>query len=79
MNLQINKDYCKGCSLCIYICPKKCYEEGKKLIDRGYDVPIIAKQEDCTDYKQLTKGKKKICELCILICPEHAIEWLVIR
>lgn len=76
MQLQINKDYCKGCSLCIYICPKKCYEEGEELRERSYAVPIITRQEDCIDDKQLKQGKKKICELCILICPEHAIEWV---
>lgn len=76
MRLHINEQYCKGCSLCIYICPKKCYDEGKELSEKGYAVPLIARLEDCIDYKQLKNGKKKICELCILICPEHAIEWV---
>ncbi len=60
--IHINDDYCKGCDICIELCPTDVFEPSGELNRRGYYVPIVARVEDCTG-----------CKLCDLLCPELAI------
>jgi Indolepyruvate ferredoxin oxidoreductase, alpha and beta subunits len=55
--VQVNNSWCKGCSLCIHICPKKVLELDEV---RGKSVP--ARQDDCIG-----------CRQCENICPDMAI------
>lgn len=71
---KINLDYCKGCNLCVTICPVKVYEEGDTVSPKGYIVPKIIDAEKCIDYKR-SPDEEKRCELCILVCPDQAISW----
>lgn len=73
----INTDYCKGCNLCVEVCPKAVFVQGKNITPRGYFSPIVAYKERCTDYN-LKKGDRILCEICWLTCPEHAIEYEVV-
>ncbi len=66
----INTERCKGCGLCIIVCPKKGIVISDKSNKSGYfpaqPVPSVAegaKNSDCTG-----------CCLCALICPEAVIE-----
>ncbi|MDY6964536.1 MAG: ferredoxin family protein [Halobacteriota archaeon] len=71
---KINKDYCKGCNLCVDICPRKVYSEGEDISDRGYRPPIVGNVEECTDFKRIKAGKEPKCNLCTLSCPDQAIQ-----
>lgn len=72
----INVSYCKGCNLCIEVCPKKVFDLGTKISDAGFYYPTLARLENCTNYK-LGKKDRILCEICWLTCPEHAIEYEV--
>ena len=60
--IEILKDRCKGCRFCIEFCPKKVYELSDELNSKGYQLPRIAKPDDCSE-----------CRQCDLYCPEFAI------
>ncbi|MBD3230174.1 MAG: 4Fe-4S dicluster domain-containing protein [Candidatus Lokiarchaeota archaeon] len=62
MKIEIDEDLCKGCELCISICPKNVIEKSNKTNREGYLLPIIKNSEDCIK-----------CRKCELICPEMAI------
>lgn len=71
---KIDENYCKGCNICVSICPVKVYAEGSAVSGRGYAVPLIAHPEKCVDARRAPDEKKK-CELCIYVCPDQAIRW----
>ncbi|HEU12652.1 MAG: 4Fe-4S dicluster domain-containing protein [Thermoplasmata archaeon] len=70
----INTDYCKGCNLCVEVCPKKVFETGRNITHRGYYAAVVSFKEQCTNFK-IPNGGKPLCEICWLTCPEHAIEF----
>jgi len=69
---EINPKYCKGCNICIYICPKGCYSKGDDISELGYTVPKVSAGEKCFNRGRTSK---MICELCVLSCPDQAISW----
>jgi 2-oxoglutarate ferredoxin oxidoreductase subunit delta len=74
MRTTINTNYCKGCNICVTMCPVNVYDEGNTTSPRGYIIPISARPEKCMDYEREPNEKKK-CELCIYVCPDQAITW----
>ena len=74
VQLKIDETYCKGCNICVTICPVNVYIEGETVSAHGYVVPIVKTPELCVDGKR-NQGEKKKCELCIYVCPDQAIEW----
>jgi len=60
--IVVNKNYCKGCEICVEICPKKVFEMSKEFSERGYHTPIPVRQNDCI-----------LCHQCELYCPDQAI------
>jgi 2-oxoglutarate ferredoxin oxidoreductase subunit delta len=58
----INEKFCKGCHLCIFVCPHGVLKKSDDVDDRGYFLPIVADLELC-----------KVCHLCELECPDFAI------
>lgn len=72
MKAVVNHKYCKGCNICVYICPKKCYTKGANISEMGYFAAVNSFPEKC--YNHNREGKM-ICELCILSCPDQAISW----
>ena len=59
--ITIDEDYCKGCSLCITVCPKEALVKGKRHTRKGYTMPD-------------THGDKcNGCQNCELVCPDFAI------
>lgn len=55
--VEVNNPWCKGCSLCIHVCPKKVLELDEI---RGKSMPV--RQDDCIG-----------CRQCENICPDLAI------
>lgn len=59
----INEEKCKGCRLCLSVCPKNLITMSQRLNSKGYYPAEQVKEEECT-----------ACGLCYLICPDVAIE-----
>ncbi|HDD35323.1 MAG TPA: 4Fe-4S dicluster domain-containing protein [Candidatus Desulfofervidus auxilii] len=59
--VKILEDGCKGCQLCVHVCPKHLLKLSSRTNERGY---FIVEWEDmgCIG-----------CGLCYVICPEQTI------
>ncbi|MBI4712824.1 MAG: 4Fe-4S binding protein [Planctomycetes bacterium] len=62
-DIQINTAWCKGCEVCVAICPKKVLEMSDKPAPSGYFTAVVKRQADCIG-----------CMECELHCPDLAIE-----
>ncbi|MDG6229488.1 MAG: 4Fe-4S binding protein [Candidatus Thermoplasmatota archaeon] len=60
--IHINKDWCKGCSICIDRCPQQALEESDEFTISGVHLPRLKENNTCND-----------CGLCSLLCPDLAI------
>ena len=60
---HIDKERCKGCGLCVSICPKNVLEISNKVNAKGYFPAYQARPEDCN-----------FCAMCCVMCPDVAIE-----
>jgi len=62
--ITIREDVCKGCDLCVFICPKKIISiDSSKINARGYHPAKCDKMEECT-----------ACAMCAIMCPDSAIK-----
>jgi 2-oxoglutarate ferredoxin oxidoreductase subunit delta len=66
--IEIDRERCKGCQICIEFCPNHRIELEKALNKKGYS-PAHFKEE-------VEEGEKACtaCAQCALVCPEVAIE-----
>ena len=60
--IKLNGSWCKGCGLCIEICPKNVYDRESKVSTKGFREIIIKNPDTCNQ-----------CQLCELLCPDLAI------
>ena len=61
----INENLCKGCALCVEVCPKKIIHlQQDKLNAKGY-TPAYISEEDME--------KCIACAFCGMMCPDSAI------
>lgn len=58
----IDNDRCKGCGLCVAVCPKKVLEISESVNSKGYFPVYQARPEDCI-----------FCSTCCIMCPDVAI------
>jgi len=42
-SIEVDEDYCKGCNLCIYYCPRDALENLKNLTRKGFIHPYKSK------------------------------------
>jgi 2-oxoglutarate ferredoxin oxidoreductase subunit delta len=61
--VEIDKDRCKACKLCINVCQRKLLELAEELNAKGYHPIAIHSVDKCT-----------ACGLCAIMCPEASIE-----
>jgi 2-oxoglutarate ferredoxin oxidoreductase subunit delta len=59
----IDIERCKGCGLCISVCPKNGIVISKSLNKAGYFPAQPVDNSDCTG-----------CAICAIVCPEAGIE-----
>lgn len=60
--ITIDIERCKGCGLCVTVCPRNSIVISKRSNKTGY-FPAQANNTDCTG-----------CAVCAIICPDVAIE-----
>lgn len=59
----VDEEVCKGCGLCVSVCPKKILElSPEKLNSKGYSPSTCIDQDACIT-----------CTFCATICPDMAI------
>jgi 2-oxoglutarate ferredoxin oxidoreductase subunit delta len=59
---QIEEKLCKGCGLCVDVCPKNVLEIAKQVNAKGYFPAFQARPDDCIK-----------CTICCIMCPDVAI------
>ena len=60
--VELRQDWCKGCYLCIEVCPiEGIFSRSEEIGERGFQV-VTVDPENCTG-----------CMLCELLCPDLAI------
>lgn len=55
---------CKGCRICVDLCPQQVLQVSSAVNSKGYHYPEIApeKEDACVQ-----------CDFCTMVCPEFAI------
>ena len=61
--VKIKKERCKGCDLCIHVCPQNILERSKGVSKKGLHYVVLTDASKCTG-----------CGMCVLMCPDSAIE-----
>jgi 2-oxoglutarate ferredoxin oxidoreductase subunit delta len=61
-NITVNPEWCKGCHICVEVCPRHVLAVDREVFRRGFHPVVVAKPEDCTT-----------CLQCELLCPDLAI------
>ena len=59
---SIDEERCKGCGLCVTVCPKNVLEIATAVSPKGYFPAYQARPEDCI-----------FCATCCRMCPDVAI------
>jgi len=66
--ITIDRELCKGCQLCISVCPQHLIAVSSKLNQKGYS-PAEFIEDPTSDERRCTA-----CATCATICPDIAIE-----
>lgn len=62
--ITFNVERCKGCGLCVDVCPKKIIKLEEEIINvKGYHPASITDQEKCI-----------ACAMCATMCPDCVIK-----
>lgn len=61
--VKIDQERCKGCLLCLSVCPKKSLMVEQKLNRRGVKPAKFKEGAECIG-----------CAMCAIICPDACIE-----
>lgn len=61
--IVVDERYCKGCGLCVSVCPREIMElDPDKLTVKGYHPATLTDEAACTG-----------CATCAVMCPDVAI------
>ncbi len=58
----IDEKRCKGCGICISLCPLKVLIKGKNFSSQDYNLPSPINEDKCSG-----------CRICEYYCPDFAI------
>jgi len=76
MKLKIDESRCKGCNLCVMVCPYRIFTESSLPNARGIPVPELDRPERCTNCRLQYLYGRRLCGVCAMICPDQAISWV---
>lgn len=62
VHISLDENLCKGCYICINVCPMDVYEKGPEIGPKGFRPVVIAHPDKCIK-----------CNECELMCPDLAI------
>lgn len=61
--VTFNEEVCKGCELCVFVCPKKIISiQNDKINSKGYSPANITDMDKCI-----------ACGNCAIMCPDSVI------
>ncbi|TLM98888.1 MAG: 4Fe-4S dicluster domain-containing protein [Actinobacteria bacterium] len=61
--IVVDDKYCKGCGLCVAVCPKAIIVlDPDRITAKGYHPAILVDESQCT-----------VCANCAVMCPDVAI------
>lgn len=60
--VEVDKEMCKGCSLCVATCPHDVLRLAKEYNSRGYNYSYMENPDNCTG-----------CTNCAVVCPDGVI------
>ncbi len=60
--IVVDPKLCKGCDICISVCPHDVLEKSSEVDNRGFFLPVVVDIDAC-----------RVCGLCELECPDFAI------
>ena len=60
--IVVDKEKCKGCSLCVEACPTNVIDLAREVNGKGYHYAYMAKPDACIG-----------CASCGLVCPDSVI------
>lgn len=61
-NIYLNQKWCKGCYICVEVCPQKVFGKSSEVSDKGFNPVLILYPEKCTR-----------CRQCEMLCPDLAL------
>lgn len=62
-HLVVKRERCKGCYLCMHVCPKHVFDKEEGFNAKGYQPVRAARPQDCTG-----------CRACTIVCPDVVFE-----
>ncbi|MCK9229144.1 MAG: ferredoxin family protein [Syntrophales bacterium] len=68
-HIVIHQDTCKGCGLCISVCPAQVIGFSHVLNEKGYYPALYLEPSESNEGRFCTG-----CAICAIICPDVAIE-----
>lgn len=60
--IVVDSRLCKGCHICIAVCPYGVLRASDEVDNRGFFLPVVVDIDAC-----------KVCRLCEMECPDFAI------
>jgi len=60
---RVRTDSCKGCGLCIALCPRHILVFSERINARGVRYAVPGQPHNCAD-----------CGTCYMVCPDAAVE-----
>ncbi|MCK5301557.1 MAG: 4Fe-4S dicluster domain-containing protein [Candidatus Thorarchaeota archaeon] len=60
--IVVDTKLCKGCHICISVCPYGVLRKDDEVDNRGFFLPVVEDLEACN-----------VCRLCEMECPDFAI------
>lgn len=60
--IEVDAERCKGCAVCVSICPTKVIELGAMVNSKGFNYMVMVNEDGCIG-----------CAGCAMICPDSCI------